>query len=237
MSKKTFIALAALVIALPTAASAQIGIGARAGTLGVGGELALGLGSRLQIRGGIGTVPAEPTFTFSDMEYTVNPPSTIWNVGVDLFPFGGGFHISAGLLNRPRYEIEMNGTGSQEVGGQTYNGQIHLVGFLENEKETAPYVGIGFGKVSSRGIGLFFDLGASPMGEPNIEFTTADCFITGSGPAGGQRCPASNGQPDPNGTAFRASANAEANNAEADVGQFLKWHPIVQIGLKVGFGK
>lgn len=230
MSKKTLVALAALVIAFPATAFGQIGIGVKAGTLGVGGEVSFGLNSRLAIRGGVGSIPTEPEFTLSEIKYTINPPSTIWNVGVDLFPFGGGFHISAGLLNRKRYELELNGSGSQEIGGETYNGDIRLVGFLENEKETAPYVAIGFGRVASNGIGLFIDLGASPMGTANIEFTQSSCTVT-SGPGAGQPCPSSGGK------TFQQSANEEANQAEEDAGGFLEWHPILQIGLKFGFGR
>lgn len=230
MSKKTLLALAALVIAFPATAFGQIGIGVKAGTLGVGGEVSFGLNSRLAIRGGLGSIPAEPTFTLSDIEYTINPPSTIWNIGVDVFPFGGGFHLSAGLLNRKRYELDINATGSQDIGDETYNGEIHLAGFLENEKETAPYVAIGFGRVASNGIGLFIDLGASPLGAANIEFPVATCKIT-SGPAAGQDCPSQNGK------TFRESANEEADQAEEDAGGFLEWHPILQIGLKFGFGR
>ncbi|MGQ0561286.1 MAG: hypothetical protein ACT443_05365, partial [Gemmatimonadota bacterium] len=201
--KKTVLALAALVvIALPTTAFGQIGVGARAGTLGLGGEISIGLGSRLAIRGGMGTLPQDLNGDFSDIEYTINPPSTIWNVGVDFYPGLGSFRISAGLLNRRRYDIEANTVGTTTIGDQQYSGDIHLAGFLENEKETAPYVGIGFGRTASRGIGLFIDLGVAQMGTANIQFTTATCTIT-SGPGAGQPCPNQGGK------TFSQNANEE----------------------------
>lgn len=231
MSKKTALALAALVaVALPSTALGQIGIGGRVGTLGLGGEVSVGLGSRLAVRGGFGVLPSDVSGTFSDIDYTINPPSNVWNVGVDLYPFGGGFRLSAGMLNRKRYDIDARKTGTTTIGNQQYSGDIHLAGFLSNAKETAPYASIGFGRTTSRGIGLFLDLGAAQMGDPSITFTTATCTVT-SGPGAGQPCPNQNGK------TFQQSAQEEADKAEADVGTYLKWHPILQIGLKIGLGK
>lgn len=226
-SKKTALALATiLAVALPTTAFGQIGIGARAGTLGIGGEVSVGIGSRLGIRGGIGFLPAEVDGTLDDIDYTLDPPDNIWNVGVDFYPTGGGFRLSAGVINRKQFDLSATQTGSTDVGGTTYNGTIVINGSLQNERETAPYVAIGFGKTFSRGVGLFLDLGAAQMGEADIEFT-GTCTVNTTPP---QPCPPQNGR------TFQQSLDAEEARAEEDAGSFLKWHPILQIGLKIGFG-
>ena len=226
MSKKTALALAALIaVALPTTAFGQIGVGARAGTIGFGGEVSVGIGSRLGIRGGIGFLPSDISATLDGIDYTLEPPSNIWSVGVDLYPTGGGFRISAGIVNRKQFAASATETGQTEIGDQTYNGEVTINGTLQNERETAPYALIGFGKTFSPGIGLFVDLGVAQMGEADIQLT-GSCKVNGTK----QDCPSQNGQ------SFQQSLDQEARQAEEDAGTFLKWHPIIQIGLKIGFG-
>lgn len=226
MSKKMVLALATmLAVALPGTAFGQVGIGARAGTLGVGGEVSFGVGSRIGIRGGIGFLPSDIDATVDDIDYTLDLPSSIWNVGVDLYPTGGGFRISAGVLNRTKFAMSATETGTTEVGGNNYTGTVTINGTLENERETAPYLTIGFGKTYSSGLGLFVDLGAAQMGEADIELN-GTCTADGSA----QPCPPQNGM------TFQQALEVEERTAEEDAGSFLKWHPILQIGLKIGFG-
>jgi hypothetical protein len=224
MSKKTALALAAAIaIALPTTAFGQIGIGARVGTLGLGGDVSFGIGSRLGIRAGLGVMPDDIEITLDDIDYTLNPPSNIWNIGVDFYPFGGGFRLSGGIVNRKNFELRAVRTGETEIGDNTYNGTITIDGSLGNERETAPYVAIGFGKVHSNGFGLYVDLGAAQMGDPDIRLT-GTCVVNGTQP-----CPSENGQ------TFQQTLDEEAQQAEEDAGTYVKWHPILQVGLKIGF--
>lgn len=223
MSKKTVLALAFAAIALPSAAFGQIGIGARAGTMGIGGEVAVGLGSHLAIRGGFGTTNYELSGTFADKDYTVNFPDNIWNVGVDLYPTGGGFHLSAGLLNRKQFDFTGAYTGSAQIGNRTYNGNITITGNMKNEKETAPYAGIGFGRTAKSGIGFSLDLGAAAMGDGKITITNYTCQ------SGSTNC-----------TSQISPADIEAERAEieADLNDkgYAKWHPILSLSLHFGLG-
>ena len=223
MSKKTLLALvAALAVSIPTAAYAQIGIAARAGTLGIGGEVAFGLGSHVAIRGGIGTTKYHYDGTFSDKEFTVDTPPSIWNVGVDLYPGLGGLHLSAGILNRKQFDFTGHYTGSTDIGGHSYNGTIDLVGDMTNANETAPYAAIGFGRTSKRGFGISLDLGAASMGEGTVNFTSTSCTLST-----GQSC--KNAQ-------FDADVQAEEAKINDDIGGFLKLHPILSLSLHYGFG-
>src|SRR5688572_17046328 len=97
--KSSAVALAALMAcALPAIASAQISVGARAGTLGLGGEVSFGATRMVAIRGGIGAIPYDYKNSFEGVDYTVMAPERIWSIGVDVYPFGGGLRLSAGLL-------------------------------------------------------------------------------------------------------------------------------------------
>ncbi len=221
--KRSAVALAALMaVALPAVASAQVSVGARAGTLGLGGEVSFGVTRMLAIRGGIGAIPYEYSNDFEGVDYTVMAPDRIWTIGVDVYPFGGGLRLSAGLLNRPAFELDATGTQQAEIGDQTYNADLNVRGALTNEKETAPYAAIGFGRATGRGLGFFVDLGAAFLGEGEISLS-GTCEET------------STGQPCPN---FQAELQREEDEANAqldDFGSFVKVHPILQVGVRFGF--
>ena len=219
--KKTAVALAALIaLAAPELASGQVSIGARAGTLGLGGEVSFGFTRMIAVRGGIGLVPYEFDGEFSEVTYTVSPPERIWNVGVDVYPFGGGLRLSAGMLNRPAFELVAEGQRQAEISGQTYQGDINIQGEITNEKETAPYATIGFGRATGRGLGFFIDAGAAFMGEGQMTLT-GTCTVRQTG----DNCPSN----------FQAELNEEADQAEEDFGGYVKLWPILNIGIRFGF--
>lgn len=222
MSKKTALVLAAFVaVAIPSAAFGQIGIAARGGTLGVGGEAAIGLGKHLQIRGGLGKMGLEREGTFNDKTYNVTFPDQIWNVGVDLFPGSGGFHVGAGFLNRPRFDFGGSYTGTAEIGNRTYNGNITITGNMTNDKETGPYGLIGFGRTSKSGFGISLDVGAAALGEGQVEITDWTCQ------SGTTNCKS---------TISQADIDAEEQKIEDDFGTFFKIHPILSLSVHIGFG-
>ena len=220
--KKSAVVLAALMaVAVPTVASAQLSVGARAGTLGLGGEVSFGLTRLLAVRGGIGFIPYTYEDTFQDVAYEVTAPERIWNVGVDFYPTGGGLRLSAGLLNRPSIDLLASGQQTATIGGRQYAGDINIQGSLANESETAPYATIGFGRATGRGFGFFVDLGAAFVGEGEISLT-GTCTETTTG----QPCPE-----------FQQRLQQEEDEANAqldDFGSFVKVHPILQIGFRIG---
>ena len=115
--------LLAALLAFPSAASAQVGVGIRAGTLGLGADIAFALSPNIQIRGGGGIQPVNPTFTISDIKYTVDLPGSFVNIGIDLLPTGGGLRIGGGILYKPD-DTSISGefTSSVDIGGRFYTG-------------------------------------------------------------------------------------------------------------------
>ena len=212
----TIILLAAQ-LALPPAASAQVGVGIRAGTLGLGADVAFALSPNVQVRGGGAIQPWNPTFTISDIEYTVNLPGTFVNIGIDLFPIGGGFRIGGGLLYEPD-DISISGefTGNVDIGGRSYTGsEVGTLTGTVSSKATAPYAMIGFGKHASSGIGLFLDLGAAFVGKQELTLTATGAV-------------ASNPQ-------FIADLEGERLDAEDSLNK-AKIYPMVNLGLRIGVG-
>lgn len=220
--RKTAVVMAALLaVALPPAASAQMSAGVRAGTLGLGGEVSFGLMSMLAVRGGIGVIPYSYNNDFEDVNYKVSAPERIWNIGIDFYPLGGGLRLSAGLLNRPAYEMKARGVQTAVIGGTTYNGDLNIDGRLFNEKETAPYASIGFGRATGRGFGFFVDIGAAFMGEGNIGLEGTCTETTSQNP-----CPG-----------FQQALQQEEDEANEQLDEFssfVKVHPILQVGFRIG---
>ena len=109
--------------------------------------------------------------------------------------------------------------GSVEIGDMTYTSTdvSELTGILDS-KDQAPYVLIGFGRHTASGIGLFLDLGAAFIGEPEVSLdATGNAAIIGS-------------------SEFQSELRKQETNIEDDLGSYIKVWPIFNIGLRIGVG-
>lgn len=213
------LAVTAALVLLPVSGEAQsIGVGLRAGTLGLGGEVAVGLTRTLGIRAGVGAFPFTYTGMFSNVQYHVHPPATLSNVGIDVFPWGGAFHLSAGALLKPQ-DIVMTAiySGSVTLGGTTYSGsQVGVLTGHAGYSSIAPYAALGWGRISGHGLGLFVDVGAAFLNAPTIR-------LSATGPIAS----------DP---AFQTSLALEQQQAQTHAATYMKVLPIISLGLHYGFG-
>lgn len=220
MRKTATFLVAALLAAAPTTLSAQgFAVGARAGTLGIGAEGAVSLGSRLALRGGLGLLPFEPSTTIDDIDFTLTLPKTWFNLGADLY-VGGGFRVGGGILFKsddPELEGEI--TGTVEIGDETYSSaQVESLSGVLDSNDQAPYALIGFGRHTASGVGLFLDLGVAFLGEPEVGLSASgDPAIVNS-------------------SEFQAELRAEERTIEDDAGSYLKLWPILNLGVKIGLG-
>jgi len=219
MTKKCVLVLmTAGCLAIPVAGAAQsLGIGGRVGTLGLGGEAALSVGERLVVRGGIGLIPFEPSATFDDLDVTLTLP-TWYNVGVDVY-LNGAIRLGAGVLFKSQ-DPELVGTfnTSQDIGGTTFTPQQlgTLTGVIDSS-DRAPYVLLGFGKHTAPGVGLFLDLGVAFMGDPKVSLDASGGTLSD----------------DP---ATQSALDREAENFERDMRTYLRFWPILSLGLRIGLG-
>lgn len=217
MTKRLAPSLLALVLALPGSAGAQgLGVGVRGGSLGFGGEAAVGLSSFLAIRGGFGFFPLQLNIDYSGVDYTVKPPSSLGTVGVDLYPGGRSFRLMAGLLLRSGdVELEsgdLGQAGPVEIGDNEYDQAGTISGVLKTESR-APFFGIGFGRHTAPGFGVSLDLGIALVGDPSVE-------LSASGPI--TQVPG-----------FNEDLQAEAQTIEDETGGVLKYWPVLSFGIKI----
>jgi len=155
----------------------HVGIGFVFGTLGLGGQAAVGLNRKLDVRGELNFFRISRSTVRNGITYDAS--IHLGNVGVllDWFPWANGFHVSPGLLVYNGNEI----TGSASVtGGQffTLNGTPYF------SSTTTPVTGsatIGLNKVApeilfgwgtllprNRHWSVIFDAGVLFWGSPNV---------------------------------------------------------------------
>lgn len=221
--KKSAVTLATLcLLALPVPALAQgFGVAARAGTLGAGVEAALGLSNRVVVRGGVGLLPLKPNTTINNIDFKLTLPKTWYNLGVDLY-VTSAMRIGVGMLfktDNPVVDGTISPSSSVQIGDSTYTSAdvSTLHGILASKKH-APYVLIGFGKHTATGVGLFLDLGAAFLGDPNVTLSaTGNPAIVGS-------------------SVFQSQLRAEETKVRNDSGTYLKVWPILDLGVRIGFG-
>jgi hypothetical protein len=218
MKKRAFLLLVAACATLHAPSAAQgIGIGARIGTLGLGGEAAIGLGDRLVLRGGVGLMPIEPSATFDDIEVTLTLP-TWYNAGIDVY-LNGAMRLGAGMLFK-QDDPKLVGTfeGPQDIGGTTYTPQeLGTLSGVIDSSDSAPYVLLGFGKHTAPGIGLFLDVGVAFLGDPQVILSSSDGTFS-------------------NDPSMQDALDREADDFEADMRTYLRFWPILSLGLRIGLG-
>jgi hypothetical protein len=216
----------ALALALGTSAAAAspaaaqaAGLGIRAGTLGLGADVAIGLGERIVARGGVGMTPIDPEVRFSEIDVTAELP-TWYNLGLDFY-LNGALRIGGGVLLKPS-DPTLRGvfTQDQEIGGQTFTpDEIGTLTGVVESRGRAPFVLIGFGNHTAAGTGLYVDFGVAFLGEPQFELDAI----------GGTLDTAP-------GSALRNALDQEEQEFEDDAGAHLRFWPILNLGLRFGVG-
>ena len=213
------IAASVLVISLaPAGAAGQtFGVGVKAGTLGLGADVAVGLHDRIALRGGFGVFPFTPRLTYSDIEYDAELPSPQFTGTADLFLIGGLRLTGGVLVSTPDFVLtsDLTNLGTVDIGGVQFDGSdVGVMSGAVVNKDVAPYVGLGFGRVAKRGFGFFVDAAVAFQGEPVVA-------LAATGPI----------RDDPD---FQSALRAE-EQALAEEIKLAKYYPILSVGLSFGF--
>lgn len=195
--------------ALAAAGSAQaFGIGVRAGTTGLGADVAWNIAPTLSARLGYSGGKFGYDADTDQVNYDGDVKLSNVNALIDFAPLGPLFRISGGLVFNDN-KFDVRGSSSAFPGA--------LNGTVKAGRSAAPYLGIGYGRVAGAGVNFYADLGVMFQGSPRASLT-ANC----TGLTAGQ-CSTLQGQ-----------AAAEQARLEDELKAF-KYYPVLNIGLTIGF--
>jgi hypothetical protein len=198
---------AVLILTLLAAGSAQAaGIGVRAGTTGLGGDVAWRIAPTLSARVGYSALIWDRDVSTANVRYDSKLKLSNLNTFLDFSPLGplrltGGF-----VFNDNKYDV---------TGDPGFGSGSSISGTVKAGKSAAPYLGIGYGNVSGLGVNFYVDLGVVFQGSPRASLT-ANCGSLAS-------C-----------TALQNEAAAEQARLQDELKNF-KYFPVLNIGLTVGF--
>lgn len=217
------IRIALLLAGVVAATQAQaVGVGVRAGTNGIGGDIGFSIAPTLLARVGYSYLNYSHSVDQTDVRYDGKLKLSNANALLDWSPLGP-FRITGGFVfNNNKIDV----TGTPTGGTYTLNGNVYpaaAVGSIAGEvkvgNKAAPYLGIGYGNVATAGVNFYFDLGVIFQGSPTANLT-ATC---GAPIVGTPAC-----------TQLQHDAAAEQQRLADEVKGF-KYYPVANIGITVGF--
>jgi len=152
----------------------EVAIAAKAGTLGAGAELTVGLSPRLNARLGANAFNYSDRREASQIEYDAEARLRTATGLLDWYPTGGGFHLTGGLVYN---DTQVDGSsipppsGTYDIGGVPV--PVSIAGTLDATAEfdpIVPYLGFGWGNAvaASRKVGFYVDLGVVFQGEADV---------------------------------------------------------------------
>lgn len=207
--------------------AADVAIGGKGGTLGLGVELTVGLSRQWNTRLGVNGFDYSDRREASDIEYDAEAQLRTAAALLDFHPGGHGFRLTAGAIwNGTKVEGSSlpPDSGFYDIGGVRV--PVDILGTLDADAEWdpfAPYVGLGWGNAvgANQKVGFSFDIGAIFQGEADVELTPvlpADSPI--NTPLGRQALEI---------LLDREEADIEDDAAEYDI------YPVVSIGVTYRF--
>jgi hypothetical protein len=202
-----------VVVALAAAAgSAQAtGVGLRAGTTGVGADFGWAVAPTLGGRVGLSGMTWNTHVDTSDVRYDAKAKLLNLNLFLDWSP-AGPFRISGGFIpNKNKIDL----TGQPNSGSSTFPPGSSLNGTVKPDRSFAPYLGVGYGNVWTKGVNFYFDLGVMFQGSPKVDLTL-------------------NCAPSPGCTTGQGQVEAERQRIQDKVDKY-KYFPVANIGVTIGF--
>lgn len=185
------------------------GLGVRAGTTGLGADFGWGIVPTLGGRIGVSGMSFKTDFETTDVNYDADANLANVNGFLDWSPLGP-FRITAGIVaNNNKVDLLGRPRSSAVPPGSTVTGTV------KPEHSVAPYLGIGYGNVWTRGVNFYFDLGIMFQGTPKVDLTV-NCTPSAA-------C-----------TQAQNQVAAEERRVQDELNRF-KYYPVLNIGITIGF--
>ena len=183
MGKYLFVASLLSVMAVFSQAHAgggDVDFGLKAGTLGAGVEMGVGLGDAFALRAGVNYLKFSFDSTISNVEYDMEPEFKNGSLLLDWYPFLGSFRLTGGafindntisLTGRPTLDAWFSGYEiPAEYTRYTSRVDIVKVGGTVEFDTLSPYLGVGWNSNAARknGLGVAFEVGVLFQGSPQV---------------------------------------------------------------------
>lgn len=202
-----------------SSSGADMSIGVRLGTLGVGVEVNKLLAPKLGARVGYNVFSKNTTRDEDDITFDAKVKLHSFTGLLDFYPGSrGSFHLTGGVVTNP---LEFTGVGvpngsGYEIDGTTYTAaQVGTLNASGEFPSVLPYVGLGFGTPanSGKGVKFVFDLGVG-IGQPTLNLTATN--------------PTNNAQ-------LATHVENQRVKTQDDIRKYLKVYPSVTIGVAFAF--
>jgi hypothetical protein len=198
------------------------GVGVRAGTTGVGGDIGWGIAPTLSARVGYSWLNNYSVdVNTSDVNYNGKLKLSNLSGLLDWSPLGP-FRITAGIVGANN-KLDVTGVptnGTFTINGATYQASDvgNLSGTVKPANRVAPYLGFGYGNVAGAGVNFYFDIGVMFQGSPKSTLT-ANCGPT----LNAGQC-----------AQLQTNVAAEQQMLDDKLSKY-KYYPVASIGISIGF--
>lgn len=224
------VAALAFIVAAPSAKAQipglplHVGVGAVGSTLGLGGDVSVGLGSHIVVRAArtAGSIGVDQTL--QSQAYNLFFKADNRAFMVDIHPFGGGLYVSAGKVQN-HSTLRLTGTptnGTYTVNGQSYAADSvgTLVGAIRLPEQPT-FFGLGWDHTFGNAwpTSLTTRLGVLHQDKPGLD-------LSATGPYGQTS--------NPNHAQFQAQLDAERAKQEASLDKSVTRNmPVFEIGMRL----
>jgi len=221
-SLKTMLVSALLLTGISPAAFAgtgDIAAGIKGGTLGIGGEVTVGILPGINFRTGYNSLNYDGNTSKSDIDYDYKLKLSTFPLLVDWHPLPiSGFRITGGaMINNNKIDATGQAQGTYTIGDASYTAsQIGTLTGKIDFNSIAPYAGIGWGNAVSTHLPLTItcDVGVMFQGTPKVS-------LDATGPIASD-------------ATFKANlAKEEADIKDKTDG--FRYYPVVSLGLSYKF--
>ena len=204
-----------MLLILPIQAQAVVGVTAKVGTTGLGGDVTLPLVSNwMNLRAGYNFGELRPSITEAGIKYKADVHLDSVPILLDLHPFHGGFRVTAGVYyNKNDMDLSSTVGPGTEIGGIVIPPGLSttLNGHVSWSKEFAPYLGVGWGNAAGDdNVGFSLDIGAYYQGSPDVLLTESSGLVP------------------------PADLLLEQQQLEDDLSDF-KFYPVITVGIYIRF--
>jgi hypothetical protein len=205
-----------------SAGDGKVSVGITAGTLGIGPEIGYRANQTIGVRANGGFLGIDHDFTSGGIDYAGHAKLASGGVIVDLYPFGGGFRMSAGArYNGTDGRVRATPNGPTKIGSLVFTPeQIGIITGRADLRELAPQLTLGYGGGLRKGLSFNIEAGALFQGAVRIrDFTSNGTLAT---------------DPTVAGTTYRNELAKQRQKLQ-DTANDYQVYPILQVGLKYRF--